>query len=299
MIGSYTAYVVQEIFATRFPAHQDSYFFVALPLSFLAAGLVGLALEGTVIRFLYGRPLETLIVTWGIGLILQQCARLWFGDQTSVNSPTWLRGGPEVMPGPRLSVEPDLHRRVWPWPPSLRCGSFSSGRIPASRSARSCRTAPWRRPSACRRAGSTRSPSRSAPRWPAWPAAPSALIGTVDPEVGQDLHRRLVHGRRARRGGEPHGDGGGRLRARPGQQAARAGHRRHGGRGVREGGGAARRDLVPPVAADRSLRAARPGGRGGALRGRDDRPAGLARRGAEPASPLALRRRLRGRDCRC
>ena len=99
MIGSYTAYVVQEIFATRLPAYQDSYFFVALPLSFLVAGLVGLALESTVIRFLYGRPLETLIVTWGIGLILQQCARLWFGDQTSVNSPTWLRRGPEVMPG--------------------------------------------------------------------------------------------------------------------------------------------------------------------------------------------------------
>jgi len=99
MIGSYTAYVVQEIFSTRWPAHQDSYFFVALPLSFLVAGLVGLALEGTVIRFLYGRPLETLIVTWGIGLILQQAARLWFGDQTSVNSPTWLRGGPEVVPG--------------------------------------------------------------------------------------------------------------------------------------------------------------------------------------------------------
>jgi urea transport system permease protein len=99
MIGSYTAYVVQEIFATRLPAHQDAYFFVALPLSFLVAGLVGFALEGTVIRFLYGRPLETLIVTWGIGLILQQAARLWFGDQTSVNSPTWLRGGPEVMPG--------------------------------------------------------------------------------------------------------------------------------------------------------------------------------------------------------
>ena len=99
MIGSYTAYVVQEIFAARFPAHLDSYFLVALPLSFLAAGLVGLLLETTIVRFLYGRPLETLIVTWGIGLILQQCARLWFGDQTSVNSPTWLRGGPEVMPG--------------------------------------------------------------------------------------------------------------------------------------------------------------------------------------------------------
>ncbi len=99
MLGSYTAYVVQEIFASRFAAQQDYYFFVALPLSFLVAGLVGLALEQGVIRFLYGRPLETLIVTWGIGMIFQQSARLYFGDQTSVNSPTWFRGGPEVMRG--------------------------------------------------------------------------------------------------------------------------------------------------------------------------------------------------------
>ncbi len=99
MIGSYTAYVVQGIFEAHFPRNQDYYFFVALPLSFLAAGLVGLLLEGGVIRFLYGRPLETLIVTWGIGMMLQQGARLWFGDQTSVNAPTWFRGGLEVLPG--------------------------------------------------------------------------------------------------------------------------------------------------------------------------------------------------------
>jgi urea transport system permease protein len=99
MIGSYTAYVVQELFATRFPQQQDYYFLLALPLSFLAAAVVGLVLEAGVIRFLYGRPLETLIVTWGIGMILQQAARLYFGDQTSVNPPTWLRGGVEVMPG--------------------------------------------------------------------------------------------------------------------------------------------------------------------------------------------------------
>ena len=99
MLGSYTAYVVQEIFASRFAAHQDYFFFVALPLSFLVAGLVGLALESGIIRFLYGRPLETLIVTWGIGMIFQQSARLYFGDQTSVNSPSWFRGGVEVMRG--------------------------------------------------------------------------------------------------------------------------------------------------------------------------------------------------------
>ncbi len=99
MIGSYTAYVVQEVFAARFAAHQDYYFFVALPLAFVVAGIVGLVLELSVIRFLYGRPLETLIVTWGAGMILQQAARLYFGDQTSVNSPTWFRGGVEAMTG--------------------------------------------------------------------------------------------------------------------------------------------------------------------------------------------------------
>ena len=99
MLGSYTAYVVQELFASHLAAQQDYYFFLALPLSFVVAGLVGLALEAGIIRFLYGRPLETLIVTWGIGMIFQQSARLYFGDQTSVNSPTWFRGGVEVMPG--------------------------------------------------------------------------------------------------------------------------------------------------------------------------------------------------------
>jgi len=99
MLGSYTAYVVQEVFAARWASHQDYFFFVALPLAFLVAGLVGLGLELGIIRFLYGRPLETLIVTWGIGMIFQQAARLYFGDQTSVNSPTWFRGGVEVLRG--------------------------------------------------------------------------------------------------------------------------------------------------------------------------------------------------------
>jgi urea transport system permease protein len=99
MLGSYTAYVIQEFFAARFPGHQDYFFFVALPLSLVVVGGVGLLLERGLLRFLYGRPLESLLVTWGIGMILQQAARLYFGDQTSVNSPTWFRGGWEVMPG--------------------------------------------------------------------------------------------------------------------------------------------------------------------------------------------------------
>jgi urea transport system permease protein len=99
MLGSYTAYVLQEWFAVRFPGHQDAYFLAALPLSLLVVGMVGVLLERGLLRFLYGRPLESLLVTWGIGLVLQQGARLYFGDQTSVNPPTWLRGGWEIMPG--------------------------------------------------------------------------------------------------------------------------------------------------------------------------------------------------------
>jgi urea transport system permease protein len=99
MLGSYTAYVVQEFFAVYAPGHLDYFFFAALPLSLLVVGAIGLCLERGLLRFLYGRPLESLLVTWGIGLILQQGVRLSLGDQTSVNPPTWFRGGWEAMPG--------------------------------------------------------------------------------------------------------------------------------------------------------------------------------------------------------
>jgi urea transport system permease protein len=99
MLGSYTAYVLQELFTTVFPQFLDYYFVVALPLSIVVVGCVGVLMERGVLRFLYGRPLESLLVTWGIGMMLQQGARLFFGDQTSVSPPTWFRGGWEIMPG--------------------------------------------------------------------------------------------------------------------------------------------------------------------------------------------------------
>jgi urea transport system permease protein len=99
MLGSYTAYVLQEFFATHAPWGQEYAFVVALPLSVIIVGGVGLLMERGILRFLYGRPLESLLITWGIGMVLQQGARLYFGDQTSVSPPTWLRGGWEIMPG--------------------------------------------------------------------------------------------------------------------------------------------------------------------------------------------------------
>jgi urea transport system permease protein len=99
MLGSYTAYVLQEFFISTFPGYLDYYFILALPLSILVVGGVGVLMERGILRFLYGRPLESLLVTWGIGMVLQQGARLFFGDQTSVSPPTWFRGGWEVMNG--------------------------------------------------------------------------------------------------------------------------------------------------------------------------------------------------------
>ncbi|HKW85933.1 MAG TPA: urea ABC transporter permease subunit UrtB, partial [Nitrospiraceae bacterium] len=100
MIGAYTAFVFQELFLAYLPSSlHDFYFLVALPASFLVTGGVGFLLEQTVIRFLYGRPLETLLATWGVSMVLQQAARWYFGDLTSVNAPNWMRGGVEPMVG--------------------------------------------------------------------------------------------------------------------------------------------------------------------------------------------------------
>jgi urea transport system permease protein len=100
MIGGYTAFVIQEVFAKYLPPYlHDSSYFVSLPVSFVVTAAVGFFIERTVIRYLYGRPLETLLATWGIGMFLQQAARWYFGDLTSVNTPTFLRRGVEPMVG--------------------------------------------------------------------------------------------------------------------------------------------------------------------------------------------------------
>jgi len=100
MIGAYTAFVLQEAFFYNLPpAWHDSYYLLALPASFVVTGAVGLLLERSIIRFLYGRPLETLLATWGVSVFLEQAARWYFGDLTSVNPPKWMRGGMEPMAG--------------------------------------------------------------------------------------------------------------------------------------------------------------------------------------------------------
>jgi len=103
MIGAYATFLTQNWFIAHVPARVFGvYFLAAIPLSFGAAGAAGFLLERGVIRFLYGRPLETLLATWGVSLILIQAARFWFGDLTAVVAPRWLSGGIEVMAGVQL-----------------------------------------------------------------------------------------------------------------------------------------------------------------------------------------------------
>jgi urea transport system permease protein len=99
MLGAYTTFVMQNVFAKYLPSQQDYYLIAAIPVAFAFTGLVGVALERGVIRFLYGRPLETLLATWGISLMLIQTVRLVFGAQNvAVANPSWLSGGWELLP---------------------------------------------------------------------------------------------------------------------------------------------------------------------------------------------------------
>jgi urea transport system permease protein len=99
MIGAYATYVVQGLFQKYLPPSVFSWYLVcALPVAFGASALMGALLERGVIRFLYGRPLETLLATWGISLMLQQLVRSVFGAQNvSVENPVWMSGGVQVL----------------------------------------------------------------------------------------------------------------------------------------------------------------------------------------------------------
>ncbi|MBA5867110.1 MAG: urea ABC transporter permease subunit UrtB [Nitrospira sp. CR1.3] len=100
MVGAYGTFVTQELFKTFLPAPMfDYYFAFAMPVAFLLAAGCGFLLEATVIRFLYGRPLETMLATWGVSLVLMQAARVYFGDLTAVVAPAWLSGGQQAMVG--------------------------------------------------------------------------------------------------------------------------------------------------------------------------------------------------------
>ena len=98
MIGAYSTYMVQNLFRAHVPQLFDWYLLCAVPAAFSISALVGMALERIVIRWLYGRPLETLLATWGISLALIQGVRTIFGAQNvQVENPVWMSGGIQVL----------------------------------------------------------------------------------------------------------------------------------------------------------------------------------------------------------
>jgi len=105
MLGAYATFVVQEIFRAFLPPSWiDAYLIVSVPAAFLATGAVGILIERSVIRFLYGRPLETMLATWGVSLILQQLVRTVFGaPNKQVSNPSWMTGGINVLGGATIT----------------------------------------------------------------------------------------------------------------------------------------------------------------------------------------------------
>lgn len=101
MIGAYVAYLFQQTFAGLLGGVElGAWFILALPAAFVIAALLGALMEVALIRHLYGRPLDTLLATWGVGLILQQGARSIFGaPNVNVSSPIWLSGGYDIGAG--------------------------------------------------------------------------------------------------------------------------------------------------------------------------------------------------------
>ena len=98
MIGAYATFVVQNLFRAHLPAAFDWYLLCAVPVAFVVSAAVGMFLERTVIRWLYGRPLETLLATWGISLVLIQAVRTLFGAQNvQVENPAFMSGGIEIL----------------------------------------------------------------------------------------------------------------------------------------------------------------------------------------------------------
>jgi len=109
MLGAYTTYVVQEAIRFALPGAVDYALFLAIPAAFLVSGAFGVAIERGIIRHLYGRPLETLLATWGLSLILQQMVRTVFGaTNREVINPSWMSGAWELAGGVAFT-----YNRIW------------------------------------------------------------------------------------------------------------------------------------------------------------------------------------------
>ena len=186
MLGAYTTFVVQELIRAKAPWLFDYSLAIAIPLAFLVAALVGIAIERGVIQFLYGRPLETLLATWGISLILQQAVRTTFG----ASQPRGRRAELHVrrLPARRADdhLEPACGSSCSPASASDgAAGGLCASPRSACRCAPSPRTAAWQARWPSTPAGSTRSPSRLGSGIAGLAGVALSQIDNVSPNLGQ------------------------------------------------------------------------------------------------------------------
>ena len=251
MIGAYTTYMVQNAFRAHIPAFFDAYLIAAVPVSFAVSALVGMVLERTVIRFLYGRPLETLLATWGISLILMQTVRTIFGAQNvPVENPSWMSGGIEAITG---VVLPWSRIVIIGFAAAVLAADLAAAHAHAPRTVRARRDAEPRHGELHRRSDRARRHVGVRPGLGACRARGLRAVADRQrrPRPRPELHRRLVHGRRAgrrrpARGNRVRGDG-----PRHRQQVPRGVVRR----GARQDRGARVHHHLHPEAAARVVRA--------------------------------------------
>jgi hypothetical protein len=251
MIGAYTTYVVQNLFRTHLPQAFDWYLVCALPAAFAVSALVGMVLERVVIRWLYGRPLETLLATWGISLGLIQVVRTIFGAQNvGVENPSWMSGGIQVLsnvvlPWSRVMIiafAAMVLVGMWLLLTRTRLGLFVRG-VTQNREMASCvrRADRTRRYVRVRTGRGNRGPRR----------VRASRRSATSARISAGLHRRFVHGRRVRRrwAARRHGLRGADARLR--EQVPRS----LVGRGDRQDRGAGLHHLLHPAPAAGPVRA--------------------------------------------
>lgn len=226
MLGAYSAYLVQGMFQQFAPQWLALYPLAALPVAFAITAGIGMLLERTVIRHLYGRPLETLLATWGISLVLIQLVRVLFGAQNvEVANPAWLSGGVQLLPEPGAAVEPHRGDRVR----AVGAGAdLAAAEQDPARHERARGDAKPRDGGLLRRAhrAGGHAGLRVGIRHRRARRGGAVAVGQRRAGAGARLHHRFVPGGGARRRRPTGGDGGGGLRPRHRQQDPRAADRR-------------------------------------------------------------------------
>ena len=255
MLGAYTTYVVQEVIRAHNPALFDYSLAFAIPLAFLVAGFVGILIERGIIRFLYGRPLETLLATWGLSLILQQAVRTAFGPTNKdVGNPSWMSGSFELG---HITI---TYNRLWIIVFTLLIFVGLLALLRFTRFGLEMRAVTQNRAMAASMGIRT---SRIDALTFGLGSGIAGLAGVAlvadrqcQPQSRSGLHHRLLHGGGVRRRRQSVGHAGRRLHARHRQQVPRALCRR-----------GARQDRHPgadhPVHPEAPARTVRPEGQGG------------------------------------